>query len=280
MVAAETARERRLVAPGRRAVVGPQQGEEAVVGPQEGEEEGEAAEGGAARKRPRRSTAGALPAPPPLPHDTVGAVVVDGRTGAVAAAVSSGGLALKAPGRVGEAAIWGAGCWAADGRAGRGGGTPPLTSTLPPGVGGVAASVSGVGEAVMRAGLARAAAAAVLGDGKELTTTPAAALEAAVVACARDAAGVQPGAPADCGALAVRAVKADGGGGGGGADGAIVSVEAWVAAAADGFAVAWRWEGGGGTRSVGGAGAKVLRARVEGGQPRAMVRWGLAAQLS
>ncbi|KAI0358447.1 N-terminal nucleophile aminohydrolase [Trametes cingulata] len=72
-------------------------------------------------------------------QDTVGAVVMDAE-GGLAAGVSSGGLLLKLPGRVGEAAIYGAGCWATQR---------------------VACSVSGAGEYITRMSLARAVCQAV-----------------------------------------------------------------------------------------------------------------------
>ncbi|KAF6761264.1 asparaginase [Ephemerocybe angulata] len=85
--------------------------------------------------------------PPPLsPHfgafpDTVGAVAWHPKDGA-AASVSSGGLLLKLPGRMGEAAVYGAGCWAQ--HEGDNIANPS-----------VACSVSGTGEYIVRASLAR-----------------------------------------------------------------------------------------------------------------------------
>ncbi|KAJ8882459.1 hypothetical protein PR048_014267 [Dryococelus australis] len=79
------------------------------------------------------------------PLDTVGAVCVDSQ-GHVASACSSGGIALKSPGRVGQAGVYGCGCWAEDGVGGR-----PA----------VAACTSGSGEYLISTSLAREAACAL-----------------------------------------------------------------------------------------------------------------------
>jgi len=72
-------------------------------------------------------------------QDTVGALVLDS-SGGLGAGVSSGGLLLKQSGRIGEAAIFGAGCWASS----------PVDTNI-----GVACSVSGEGEKIIRSSLAR-----------------------------------------------------------------------------------------------------------------------------
>ncbi|KAF9469911.1 nucleophile aminohydrolase [Collybia nuda] len=72
-------------------------------------------------------------------QDTVGAVSWHPEKG-MAAGVSSGGILLKYPGRVGEAAVFGAGCW--------------VHQSTEAGMG-IACSVSGVGEYITRAALAR-----------------------------------------------------------------------------------------------------------------------------
>ncbi|EMD37889.1 hypothetical protein CERSUDRAFT_50827 [Gelatoporia subvermispora B] len=72
-------------------------------------------------------------------QDTVGAVAWDQLSG-LSAGVSSGGLLLKHPGRIGEAATYGAGCWANM--------TPDRNRA-------VACSVSGAGEYIIRTLLAR-----------------------------------------------------------------------------------------------------------------------------
>jgi len=61
-----------------------------------------------ASKRPHKATSHALD---DQVTDTVGVVVLD-KTGRAASTVSSGGIALKQPGRVGQAAVFGCGCWA------------------------------------------------------------------------------------------------------------------------------------------------------------------------
>ncbi|KAK2075734.1 hypothetical protein QBZ16_001475 [Prototheca wickerhamii] len=78
--------------------------------------------------------------------DTVGAVVVSCE-GRCAAGVSSGGIALKRQGRVGEAAIHGAGCWA-ERWAGAGAASERCS---------VGVSTTGVGERVMVHALSRSA---------------------------------------------------------------------------------------------------------------------------
>ncbi|XP_017316940.1 threonine aspartase 1 isoform X1 [Ictalurus punctatus] len=85
----------------------------------------------------------------PASLDTVGAVVVD-QQGNVAAAVSSGGLAMKHPGRVGQAAQYGCGCWAENAHDAR------TYST--------AVSTSGCGEHLMRTMLARECSTAMQAD--------------------------------------------------------------------------------------------------------------------
>ncbi|KAG0333506.1 taspase, threonine aspartase, 1, partial [Podila humilis] len=74
-----------------------------------------------------------------LLNDTVGAICVD-RHGRIASGVSSGGIALKFPGRVSEAALFGAGCWAQDATTGNTG---------------FACSVTGAGEQITKTLLAK-----------------------------------------------------------------------------------------------------------------------------
>ena len=72
--------------------------------------------------------------------DTVGAVCVDVH-GNVAAGVSSGGIAMKMDGRVGDSAVFGCGVWACN----------PVEGAKP----GVACTTTGVGENIIRTLLAK-----------------------------------------------------------------------------------------------------------------------------
>ena len=74
--------------------------------------------------------------------DTVGVVVMDA-SGNVASTVSSGGIALKQPGRVGQASCFGCGCWAQKAR-------PSQEKSYTVGI-----STTGCGEHLVRTFLAR-----------------------------------------------------------------------------------------------------------------------------
>jgi taspase (threonine aspartase 1) len=214
-----------------------------VEGGRAGPADGEAA----AHRGKRRRSGGSSPRPEVVPdfNDTVGAVVVDSQ-GRVAAGVSSGGILLKVPGRVGEAAVFGAGCWAQD-AVGRG-------------EVGVACSVTGVGERIMQGLVARECAArAAAAVGAAGRPAPA---SAACEGVLRGTVLAGP-EPRECGVLCVaarRRQRAGGGGGGGAAADVEVEVElAAVHCVSRSLAVAYMAQGGeagGGART---AHAAVLR---------------------
>lgn len=179
-------------------------------------------------------------------NDTVGAVAVD-CWGRVAAGVSSGGIPLKAPGRVGEAALFGAGCWAqnADGA-----GQPAA-----------ACSVTGVGERIMVGLVARQSAQrAAAARGRELrqggasAAAPAASVSSACERVLAETVAAGP-PPNECGLVCVTALMHAAASGG---QGRCLEVDlAAVNCVSESLAVAFKAQGGaGGGRT---AQAHVLR---------------------
>jgi len=81
--------------------------------------------------------------------DTVGVVVLD-KAGRVASTVSSGGIALKQPGRVGQASVFGCGCWAQRAQKPKPGSSSQSKSSFSVGI-----STTGCGEHLVRTFLAR-----------------------------------------------------------------------------------------------------------------------------
>ena len=78
----------------------------------------------------------------------VGVVVLD-KAGRVASTVSSGGIALKQPGRVGQASVFGCGCWAQRAQKPKPGSSQSKSSFS------VGISTTGCGEHLVRTFLAR-----------------------------------------------------------------------------------------------------------------------------
>ena len=81
----------------------------------------------------------------------VGVVVLD-KAGRVASTVSSGGIALKQPGRVGQASVFGCGCWAQRAQKPKPSGSSQSKSSSSFSVG---ISTTGCGEHLVRTFLAR-----------------------------------------------------------------------------------------------------------------------------
>ncbi|EIM83044.1 N-terminal nucleophile aminohydrolase [Stereum hirsutum FP-91666 SS1] len=108
-------------------------------------------------------------------QDTVGAIALDA-AGNVAAGVSSGGLLLKHPGRVGEAAIFGAGCWAeqsspsSSSSSSSSSTTPSSSRTHNRTLESLALSVSGTGELILQSLIARSLADALFAASPEQDT--------------------------------------------------------------------------------------------------------------
>lgn len=153
-------------------------------------------------------------------YDTVGCVVL-AADGSVAAGVSSGGIALKTEGRVGEAAVYGAGCWAQQEAAQQEQQQAEQQQRRPPGPS-LACSVTGVGERVVRHLLARelcstapavlAADGAAAGDSSEEDAGGDASLaQAAEQLLQRTILRGAP--PREAGLLCLQALPLDGGGG-------------------------------------------------------------------